>query len=73
MQLKVRKVGNGFGVLLPKQLLDEMAIAEGSVIEVEKEGNVFQMRPVDEEFTRQVEAFLRTEPLHRNSYRELAK
>ncbi len=73
MQLKVRKIGNGYGVLLPKHLLDDMAVAEGSVLEVEKQGNVYQMRPLDEEFTRQVEAFLRTEPLHRNSYRELAK
>jgi hypothetical protein len=31
------------------------------------------MKPADAEFTRQVEAFLRTESLHRNTYRELAK
>ena len=73
MQLKLRKIGNGYGVLLPKQLLEEMALAEGSLLEIERQGNVYQMRPVDEEFTRQVEAFLRTEPLHRNTYRELAK
>ncbi len=73
MQLKVRKIGNGYGVLLPKQLLEEMAVAEGSVLNVEKHEGVFQMTPVDEEFTRQVEAFLRTEALHRNTYRELAK
>ena len=24
MELKVRKIGNGYGVLLPKELLDEM-------------------------------------------------
>ncbi len=73
MELKVRKVGNGYGVLLPRQLLDEMAIAEGSLLNLEKHEGVYRMTPVDEEFTRQVEAFLRTEPLHRNSYRELAK
>ncbi len=73
MELKVRKVGNGFGVLLPRQLLDDMAVAEGSLLKLEKHEGVYRMTPVDEEFTRQVEAFLRTEPLHRNSYRELAK
>ncbi len=34
---------------------------------------MFQLTPVDEGFSRQVEAFLRTEALHRNTYRELAK
>ena len=73
MQLKIRKIGNGYGVLLPKQILEEMALQEGSLVDVDKVGNVYQLTPVDEEFTRQVEAFLRTEPQHRNTYRELAK
>ena len=73
MELKVRKIGNGYGVLLPKQLLDEMALEEGALIQVEKAGNVYQLLPSDAQFTRQVEAFLRSEPRHRNTYRELAK
>jgi antitoxin MazE len=73
MELKVRKIGNGYGVLLPKQLLDEMALQEGALLQVEKVGSVYQMTPADAQFTAQVEAFLRTEPLHRNTYRELAK
>ena len=73
MQLKVRKIGNGYGVLFPKQLLEEMRAEEGSLIEVNKVEGGHVMKPADKEFTRQVEAFLRTEPLHRNTYRELAK
>ncbi len=73
MQLKIRKIGNGYGVLFPKQLLEEMRAEEGSLIEVNKVEGGHVMKPADEEFTRQVEAFLRTEHLHRNTYRELAK
>jgi len=73
MELKIRKIGNGYGVLLPKQLLEELALEEGALLQVEKVAGIYQMTPADAEFTRQVEAFLRTEPLHRNSYRELAK
>ena len=73
MELKVRKIGNGYGVLLPKQMLEELALEEGSLLDVEKVEGVYRMVPTDAEFTRQVEAFLRTEPLHRNTYRELAK
>ncbi len=73
MELKVRKVGNGYGVLLPKQFLEDLALEEGSLLEVEKVDGTYRLTPVDAQFTRQVEAFLRTEPLHRNTYRELAK
>jgi antitoxin component of MazEF toxin-antitoxin module len=73
MELKVRKIGNGYGVLLPRQLLEELALVEGSKLEVEKVDGVYRMVPADAEFTRQVEAFLRTEPLHKSTYRELAK
>jgi putative addiction module antidote len=73
MNIKVRKIGNGYGVILPKQLLKSLALEEGSEVEVEKVDGVLRMTPVDDQFTRQVEAFLRTEPRHRNTYRELAK
>ena len=73
MNIKVRKIGNGYGVILPKQLLDDLALQEGSMLEVEKSDGAIRMVPADEQFTRQVEAFLKTEPFHRNTYRELAK
>jgi putative addiction module antidote len=73
MELKVRKIGNGYGVLFPKQLMEDMRVAEGSLIELNKVEGGHVMKPVDEQFSRQVEAFLRTEQKHRNTYRELAK
>jgi antitoxin component of MazEF toxin-antitoxin module len=50
MELKVRKIGNGYGVLLPKQLLDELALEEGSLLGVEKVDGAYRMVPVDAEF-----------------------
>jgi hypothetical protein len=47
MELKVRKMGNGFGVRLPKQLLEEMFLEEGALIEVAKVEGVYQMKPAD--------------------------
>lgn len=73
MQLKIRKIGNGYGVLFPKQMLDDMNLQEDSTLSVSKVGGVYQLTPFDEEFTAQVEAFLQTEGAHRNTYRELAK
>ncbi len=73
MQLKMRKIGNGYGVLLPKPIVEDLAVQENSLLTVSKVGGVYQLTPYDEEFTAQVEAFLRTEGRHRNTYRELAK
>ena len=73
MNLKIRKIGNGYGVILPKQLLESLALEEGSIVEVETLDGAIRMVPADADFTRQVEAFLKTEPRHRNTYRELAK
>jgi antitoxin component of MazEF toxin-antitoxin module len=73
MELKVRKIGNGYGVLLPKQLMQELQAEEGSVLQVEKVEGVYQIAPYDPEFAAALKAFRDTEPLHRNTYRELAK
>ena len=73
MELKVRKIGNGYGVIFPKALLEAMAVSEGSLLKAESHNGVLQMTPLDPEFSRQVDAFLKTEGQHRRSYRELAK
>lgn len=73
MELKVRKIGNGYGVLLPKQLLDDLRVGEDSIMHVTKVDEVYQITPFDPEFARALKAFRDTEPAHRNTYRELAK
>ncbi len=73
MEMKVRKIGNGYGVLFPKQLMEEMAVEEGSMLNVVKVDGVYQILPYDPEFARALKAFRDTEPQHQNSYRELAK
>ncbi len=73
MQLKVRKIGNGYGVLFPKQLLEEMRVTEDSVLSVTKVDGVYQIYPYDPDFAAALKAFRETIPRHRNTYRELAK
>lgn len=73
MQTKIRKIGNGYGVLLPKQVLEQLRLSEGSVLTITETSGAIQLSPFDATFTKQVEAFRRTEARHRNSYRELAK
>jgi len=73
MQTKLRKIGNGYGVLLPRQLIETLRLSEGDVLTLTGTGSGIELSPFDADFSAQVEAFRRTEPRHRNSYRELAK
>ena len=73
MQTKLRKIGNGYGVLLPKHLIEALRLNEGDVLTLKETASGVEMSPFDANFSEQVEAFRRTESRHRNSYRELAK
>ena len=73
MQTKLRKIGNGYGVLLPKQVIERLRLTEGSVLSLAETSAGIELSPFDADFSEQVEAFRRTESRHRNSYRELAK
>jgi antitoxin MazE len=73
MQTKLRKIGNGYGVLLPKQLIETLRLSEGDVLTLTETDSGVQLSPFDADFSEQVDAFRRTEARHRNSYRELAK
>lgn len=73
MKTKLRKIGSGYGVLLPKQAIEYLRIEEGSELTLNQTSSGIELSPYDAEFSEQLEAFRRTEPRHRNSYRELAK
>jgi putative addiction module antidote len=73
MKTKLRRIGNGYGVLLPKQVIERLRVVEGSEFNISDTAAGIQLSPFDADFSDQVEAFRRTEPRHRNSYRELAK
>jgi len=73
MKTKVRRIGSGYGILLPKQVMERLRVEEGTELTLRETSSGIELSPYDAEFSAQVEAFRRTEPRHRNSYRELAK
>ena len=73
MKTKLRKIGSGFGVLLPKKVIDNLRLSVGDELELTEAKWGLELSPFDPEFARQLEAFRRTEGQHRNSYRELGK
>jgi putative addiction module antidote len=73
MKTKLRRIGSGYGVLLPKRVIDNLRLSLGDELELNETEGGIELSPFDAEFSEQVEAFRRTEAQHRNSYRELAK
>lgn len=72
--LKVRKVGNSSGVILPKGLLEEMGVEEGDELFAVREADgSLRLTPYDPEFAETVEDAREFMDSHRNAFRELAK
>lgn len=71
--LKVRKVGNSLGVILPRTTLDELNVEEGDELFVVHTPEGLKLTPYDPDFAEAVEdarEFMRT---HRNAFRKLAE
>ncbi len=73
VKTKLRKIGNGLGVLLPKEAIARLGVCEVSTLTISDTASGIELSPFDADFSAQVEAFRRTEARHRNSYRALAK
>ena len=73
-EIKVRKIGNRLGFLLPKEVARELDIEEGASLFLTRgpEGR-FYLTPFDPEFAKQVELARDGMWRYRNTLRELAK
>ncbi len=72
--VKVRKIGNSLGVVIPKDVLARMKVAEGETLYfTETEDGGVRLTPVDETFALQMEAAEKIMRADRHILRELAK
>jgi putative addiction module antidote len=74
LELKIRKVGNSVGVILPKQALNHLKVEEGDTVSVTEAADgslrISQHKP---EVAKQLEAAQDVLKRYRNTLRELAK
>ena len=74
LELKLRKVGNSVGVVLPKEALAHLQVDEGDVINVtDAADGTLRVSAHDPEFARQMDAAKSVMRRYRNTLRELAK
>ncbi len=71
--LKVRKIGNSYGVILPKRLIEELGVKEGDRVFWMRTPDGIKLTPYDPDFAAVMEANRDYMRRHRNALRQLAK
>ncbi|HYD72040.1 MAG TPA: AbrB/MazE/SpoVT family DNA-binding domain-containing protein [Candidatus Binatia bacterium] len=71
--LKVRKIGNSLGVVLPRDVLAKLGVGEGEDLTVSDTPSGVALQRHDAELQQQIEAARRAMKRYRNALRELAK
>jgi len=71
--LKIRKLGNSMGVVLPKEILNRLNVDQGDTIYLTESPDGFHITPYDLEFTRQMELAKEVMKKDRDILRALAK
>lgn len=73
IKLKVRKVGNSLGVILPKEALARMQVEEGQALYLSESPEGYRVTKGDAEFARKMAVVQDLSQRYRNTLRELAK
>jgi putative addiction module antidote len=71
--LKLTAVGNSVGVILPKEVLDQMNLKKGDILHLTKAPDGYRVTVGDPEFDRQMEIVEGIMKKYHNALRELAK
>lgn len=71
--LKVRRIGNSLGVVLPKDVLAKLNVGEGDHLSVSDTPDGVALTAFDDEVARQIEIGRDLMKRYRNALRELAK
>ncbi len=73
IKLKVRKLGNSFGAVLPREALDRLKVGEGDRLFLTETPDGYRITPYDPEFEKQLELAEEGMNVYRNTLRALAK
>jgi putative addiction module antidote len=71
--IKLRKIGNSLGLILPKEVADQLRVSEGDTLHVVTDAEGAHLTPYDPDFDAALKAFEVTRRKYRNALRALAK
>ena len=69
----VRRIGNSYGVILPKAELDKLGVVEGDKLFIVRTPDGIRLTPYDPDFAKVMEATREYMRDHRDALKELAK
>jgi putative addiction module antidote len=72
-EIKVRKVGNSLGIVLPKEVLAHLKVAEGDTLTLSEAQDGVRLTASNPEFAKSMAVFESLNRRYRNALRELAK
>jgi putative addiction module antidote len=73
VEVKVRKIGNSLGVVLPKEALAQLNLEEGDTLTLTQAQDGVRLTAANPEFARTMAVFDSLNRRYRNTLRELAK
>jgi putative addiction module antidote len=73
IQLKVRKVGNSLGLVLPKEVLARLKVEEGDTMTLTEAQDGVRLTASNPQFAKSIAVFESLNRRYRNALRELAK
>lgn len=73
MKTVIRKIGNSSGIILPKDLLDELNLKEGDKITIKKAESHLELFVEDSEFADWAESYRKANTNYKEVLKELAK
>lgn len=73
MELKVTKIGNSLGVIIPKELITRLKLEKGGSLWVKDDPSGYRITPYDPTFATQIEQAQQIMKMRKNALRELAK
>ena len=71
--IKLRKIGNSLGLILPKEVVDQLHAREGDTLHLVIDTDGAHLTPYDQTFDAAMRAFADTRRKYRNALRTLAK
>jgi putative addiction module antidote len=72
-KLKVRRVGNSLGVILPKEVLDQLRVEEGDTLDYSASKDGVRLSAANPDFAKELAIFKSLSRRYRNALGELAK
>ena len=73
LELKLTKMGNSYGFVLPKEARDKMKLENGDVVYLTETPDGYKVTPYDPEFSKQMDVARKITKKRRSVLRELAK